>query len=114
MEAGFIASLKVAVTVLFTATPVALLSLWSLGKVPALLNFTTGPATMLACAQLAGLKYVITSRAFVEKARWAGVPVQVELWEGMFHCSQVFAGQLPEGQEAIDHAGDFIRNVQGR
>ncbi|MGA2122117.1 MAG: alpha/beta hydrolase [Methanoregula sp.] len=51
---------------------------------------------------------------FVEKARWAGVPVQVELWEGMFHCWQVFAGQLPEGQEAIDHAGAFIRNVQGR
>jgi acyl-[acyl-carrier-protein]-phospholipid O-acyltransferase/long-chain-fatty-acid--[acyl-carrier-protein] ligase len=52
-----------------TATPVTLLSLWSLGKVPALLNFTTGPATMLACAQLAGLQQVITSRAFVEKAR---------------------------------------------
>jgi len=52
-----------------TAAPVTLLSLWSLGKVPALLNFTSGPATMLACAQLAGLQYVITSRAFVDKAR---------------------------------------------
>jgi acyl-[acyl-carrier-protein]-phospholipid O-acyltransferase / long-chain-fatty-acid--[acyl-carrier-protein] ligase len=52
-----------------TATPVTLLSLWSLGKVPALLNFTTGSATMLACAQLAGLQQIITSRAFVEKAR---------------------------------------------
>ncbi len=29
--------------------------------------------------------------AFVDKARWAGVPVQFELWEGMFHCWQVFA-----------------------
>lgn len=51
---------------------------------------------------------------FVEKARWTGVPVQVEIWEGMFHAWQVFAGQLPEGQEAIDHAGTFMRNVQGR
>ena len=51
------------------ATPVTLLSLWSLGRVPAVLNFTSGPTTMLACAQLAGLKQVITSRAFVEKAR---------------------------------------------
>lgn len=51
---------------------------------------------------------------FVEKARWAGVPVHVEIWEGMFHCWQVFAGQLPEGQEAVDHTGLFIRNVQGR
>ena len=52
-----------------TAAPVTLLSLWSLGKVPTLLNFTSGPATMLACAQLAGLTHVVTSRAFVEKAR---------------------------------------------
>ena len=51
------------------ATPVTLLSLWSLGKVPALLNFSTGPAIMLACAQLAGLKQIITSRAFVERAK---------------------------------------------
>lgn len=51
---------------------------------------------------------------FVEKARWAGVPVQVEIWEGMFHDWQLFAGQLPEGQEAIDHAGAFILNVQAR
>ena len=51
---------------------------------------------------------------FVEKARWAGVPVQVELWEGMFHCWQVFAGQIPEGEEAIGHIGAFIRNMQGR
>jgi acetyl esterase/lipase len=51
---------------------------------------------------------------FVEKARWTGVPVQVEIWEGMFHAWQVFAGQLPEGQEAIDHVGTFMQNVQGR
>lgn len=49
--------------------PVTLLSLWGLGKVPAILNFTSGPAVMLACVQLAGLSHVITSRAFIEKAR---------------------------------------------
>jgi acetyl esterase/lipase len=51
---------------------------------------------------------------FVDRARWAGVPVQAEIWEGMFHSWQVFAGQLPEGQEAIDHAGAFIRQIQAR
>ena len=51
---------------------------------------------------------------FVDKARWAGVPVQAEIWEGMFHSWQVFAGQLPEGQEAIDHAGAFVRQIQAR
>lgn len=51
------------------ATPVLLLALWSIGKIPAILNFSTGPATLAACAQLAGLRQVITSRAFLEKAR---------------------------------------------
>lgn len=51
---------------------------------------------------------------FVEKARWAGVHVQVEIWEGMFHCWQLFADQLPEGQEAVGHAGQFVRDMQDR
>ena len=51
------------------AMPVTLLSLWSLGKVPAILNYTTGPVIMLTCARLAGLTHVITSRAFVERAK---------------------------------------------
>src|SRR6185503_8464211 len=50
-------------------TPVSLLGLWFIGKIPALLNYSTGAATMLACIQLAGLKQVITSKAFIEKAR---------------------------------------------
>ena len=49
------------------ATPVVLLSLWAADKVPAILNFSTGMATMLACTELAGLKTVITSRAFLER-----------------------------------------------
>ena len=51
------------------ATPVVILALWRLGKVPAMLNFSAGPATMLACAELAGLKHLVTSRAFLERAR---------------------------------------------
>ena len=51
------------------ATPVTILALWSLGKVPALLNFSSGMPTMLACTQLAGLKNIVTSRAFLERAK---------------------------------------------
>jgi acyl-[acyl-carrier-protein]-phospholipid O-acyltransferase/long-chain-fatty-acid--[acyl-carrier-protein] ligase len=51
------------------AMPVTLLSLWRAGKVPAILNFSTGVSTMLACARLAGLKQIITSRTFLERAR---------------------------------------------
>ena len=51
------------------ATPVTILALWSLGKVPAVLNFSSGLPTMLACTQLAGLKQLVTSRAFLERAK---------------------------------------------
>jgi len=51
------------------AMPVTLLSLWRVGKIPAILNFSTGMSTMLACSQLAGLKQIITSRTFLERAR---------------------------------------------
>ena len=51
------------------AMPVTLLSLWAADRVPTILNFSTGMATVLGCAQLAGLREVITSRAFAEKAK---------------------------------------------
>ena len=49
--------------------PVTLLGLWSIGKVPCLLNYSAGATTMLACAQLAGIKQIITSRSFVARAK---------------------------------------------
>ena len=51
------------------ATPITVMSLWSLGKIPAILNFSAGSATMLCCAELAGLKQIITSRKFIERAK---------------------------------------------
>ena len=51
------------------AVPATLLSLWTVNKIPAILNFSTGIATMLACARLAGLRQIITSRVFLERAR---------------------------------------------
>ena len=51
------------------ATPVVILALWRLGKVPAMLNFSSGTPAMLTCVELAGMKHIITSRAFLERAR---------------------------------------------
>ena len=51
------------------ATPVVLLALWRLGKVPAVLNYSAGAPTMRACAELAGLKHIVTSRAFLERSK---------------------------------------------
>lgn len=38
------------------------------GRVPAMINFTAGPASIEACCEAAGIRSVFTSRAFVEKA----------------------------------------------
>lgn len=50
-------------------TPVTVMSLWSSRFVPAILNFSTGVPTMVQCVQLAGIRSVITSRVFAEKAK---------------------------------------------
>ena len=44
------------------------------------------------------------------RARDAGVEVVEEIWDDMFHVWQGFAPMLPEGQDAIDHIGEWIRD----
>jgi acyl-[acyl-carrier-protein]-phospholipid O-acyltransferase/long-chain-fatty-acid--[acyl-carrier-protein] ligase len=51
------------------ATPMVLLSLWVANRVPAVLNYSTGITTLLSCAHLAGLRRIITSRAFIERIK---------------------------------------------
>jgi acyl-[acyl-carrier-protein]-phospholipid O-acyltransferase / long-chain-fatty-acid--[acyl-carrier-protein] ligase len=51
------------------AVPVTMLSLWAAEKIPTIFNFSTGIPTMLACAQLAGVKQIITSKTFLERAK---------------------------------------------
>jgi acyl-[acyl-carrier-protein]-phospholipid O-acyltransferase/long-chain-fatty-acid--[acyl-carrier-protein] ligase len=51
------------------AMPIAILSLWVAGKVPAVLNYSSGPSSLLACAKLAGLKHLITSKTFIERIK---------------------------------------------
>jgi acyl-[acyl-carrier-protein]-phospholipid O-acyltransferase/long-chain-fatty-acid--[acyl-carrier-protein] ligase len=51
------------------ALPITLMVLWTLGKTPAVLNYSTGTAVMLACAELAGLTQIVTSQTFVERAK---------------------------------------------
>lgn len=43
------------------------------------------------------------------RAREAGVEVAEEIWDDMFHVWQGFAPLLPEGQQAIDRIGEWIR-----
>jgi len=58
------------------AMPVTLLSLWAANKIPAVLNYSAGPAVLLECAQLAGLKHIISSRVFIERLALDIQPLQ--------------------------------------
>lgn len=51
--------------------------------------------------------------AFAKSAREAGVDVTVEIFEDMFHAFQLYAAMLPEGQQAIDSIGTFVRAKTG-
>ncbi len=73
------------------AMPVVLLSLWTAGKVPAILNYTTGPAVMQSCASLAGLKRIITSRNFITHAKLDIEPLKASGVEFVF-LEEVRAG----------------------
>lgn len=47
------------------------------------------------------------------KLKEAKVPVDLEVWDDMFHVWHAFAQILPEGQQAIDRAGAFLREKTG-
>jgi len=48
-----------------------------------------------------------------ERARAAGVAVDLEVAESMWHVWHLFAPRLPEGQAAIDRAGAWLRALPG-
>ena len=58
------------------ATAVSLLGLWRIGKIPAVLNYSTGVPMMITCAELAGVRQVITSRVFLVKASLDVTPME--------------------------------------
>ncbi len=53
------------------------------------------------------------STRLTERAKAAGVDVTLEVWENMIHVWQLFAPILPEGQQAIERIGEFVRQHAG-
>ncbi len=49
------------------------------------------------------------STRIAERARAAGIKVKLEIWPEMVHVWQLFASFLPEGRQAIEGIGAFIR-----
>ncbi len=49
------------------------------------------------------------SKLLAEKLKTAGVDVQLEIWDHMFHVWHYFARYIPEGKEAIIQLSEFIK-----
>jgi monoterpene epsilon-lactone hydrolase len=49
------------------------------------------------------------SRRLAERARAAGVAVTLGVWDGMIHGFHMFAGLVPEADEALAAGGRFLR-----
>ena len=49
------------------------------------------------------------STRLADRANAAGVEATLEVWDDMIHCWPSFASMLPEGQQAIERMGEFIR-----
>jgi monoterpene epsilon-lactone hydrolase len=50
------------------------------------------------------------SRQIAEHAKAAHVPVELTVWDDMWHVFQQFAYFLPEGQQSLEKMGRFIRS----
>jgi acyl-[acyl-carrier-protein]-phospholipid O-acyltransferase/long-chain-fatty-acid--[acyl-carrier-protein] ligase len=57
---------------------VTVIALMSAGRVPAMINFTAGPANVLAACKAAQLDTILTSRTFIERGRLEGLIAAIE------------------------------------
>ena len=53
------------------------------------------------------------AKRIAERARKAGVACELDLTDEVPHVWQIFASMLPEGQQALDRAGAFLRRRFG-
>jgi len=44
-----------------------------------------------------------------DHAKAAHVPIELTVWEGMWHVFQLFSSILPEGQQSLEKMGTFLR-----
>lgn len=70
-------------------------------------DFTGTPPLLI---QVGGAESLIDdSNLLAQKATEDGVEVELEVWDHMFHVWHSYAPILPEGQEAVDRVGEYIK-----
>ncbi len=50
------------------------------------------------------------SRSFAERAKAAGVDIELEIWDDMIHVWHAFSVMLPEGEEAMARIGEYLND----
>jgi acetyl esterase/lipase len=53
------------------------------------------------------------SLLIAEHARAAHVPVELTVWDDLWHVFQAYASVLPEGQQSLEQMGSFLRHQIG-
>jgi acyl-[acyl-carrier-protein]-phospholipid O-acyltransferase / long-chain-fatty-acid--[acyl-carrier-protein] ligase len=92
-----------------TAAAVTFFALQAEGRVPALLNFTTGLAALRAACQAAEIRTVITSRRFVEIARLTELVATLAQ-----RVRFLYLEDLRRDMTVVDKARGFVANLSPR
>jgi len=83
---------------------VTILGVMSAGRVPAMINFTAGAASILAACKAAEVTTIVTSRAFVDKAKLGAVAEQLAQAANVVYLEDV---------RATVTTGDKLRGLLG-
>ncbi|CFX28797.1 Acylglycerophosphoethanolamine acyltransferase [Candidatus Filomicrobium marinum] len=81
---------------------VTFFALQTIGRVPAMLNFTAGSSNLISACKAAKIKVILTSRAFIEKARLGDVVASLSEHTRIIYLEDV---------RASISAGDKLRGV---
>jgi acetyl esterase/lipase len=73
-------------------------------------NLSNLPPTLIQVSESEML--LDDARRYVNKARAAGSPVQLQSWQGLLHVWQIFHPEVPEAREAFDRIGEFLQSVE--
>jgi acyl-[acyl-carrier-protein]-phospholipid O-acyltransferase/long-chain-fatty-acid--[acyl-carrier-protein] ligase len=88
---------------------VAFFALQAFGRVPAMLNYSTGTKNMVSALAAAQIKTIITSRRFVEMADLAGT---IEVLAG--HADIVYLEDLRENLSIVDKIAGYLARLAPR
>jgi acyl-[acyl-carrier-protein]-phospholipid O-acyltransferase/long-chain-fatty-acid--[acyl-carrier-protein] ligase len=95
------------------ATLVAFLGLQAFGAVPCMLNFSAGADAMLSACAAAGVRTVVSSRAFVEKGKLGAVVARMEQTVGFVWLEDLRSSIGPSAKLCAKWDAAFPRRLPG-